>query len=253
MLIVCNGAQKSGSTWVTEIVAKSGWAEKIPDRHCANSGVGRSFPDDVTHEIIDDDIYISENYYCKQHWIADDKYLEFAKKPHVKFINIIRDVRDMLVSRYFHDVRREVFTGSLDDYFDAGLAETRVRAHVRYHRFWHQGEGRHHTHMMSYERLHEDFKGEVKDLCDYLELNVSDIDAIAEKLRSSTDFKNKPSGPDKFYRSGATGDHENHLTSEHNEKVEAALEAMNFLKVKQKIAEDHPGLKPYLSSIDIGI
>lgn len=123
---------KCGRTWLRMMIGKS-FAELygIEDANLLNlRELARN------HEAVPTIRVLHENdpHYCRPHEISDDKH-KFRKK---KVIFLVRDPRDVLVSLYFHQSKREKnregFSGTIEEfvYQDVGSIDTIVR----YYNVW---------------------------------------------------------------------------------------------------------------------
>ncbi len=212
MLVVCNGAPKSGSTWITKIVQSLSTHKKIPSQYQNEKWKNPSLKDYYTNNILSLDFYKKDDYFCKQHWSSHPKYKLIARDENVRVLNIVRDLRDVCVSRYYHDVRLGKFDGGLEVYFQTGKAKKIIVDYIKYHQFWHDGEDSL-CFLTSYEALHKDFLNQVDLLLQY----IGFVDASVRRQKAnfaleSTRFENKQQwGEGKFLRRGKMRDYVNYL------------------------------------------
>ena len=213
MLVLANGAFKSGSTWLREIVKRIHPFDPIPE--------GWQRP-------------------TLPHWIEPQKIPEFANTPecrqrdflskshifdkrlvpvllsieNVKVLDITRDVKDSIVSHYHH-LRRERRVP--EDFANYYWRVGRYKAYELrlYHQMWTTGSPNVYT--SSFEELKRDFRGEVRRVGLFLgdELDDDQLDRLKketsiESLRSNTGEAEK-SEKDRFFRKGEVGDWENHF------------------------------------------
>ena len=228
MLVVCNGSMKSGSTWLMEIVAAHGRWQPVPDEYRNQRWHNPSVDLDAVDRFFADKIYREQDVYCKQHWEKEQKYRDLLLDPDIKMINIVRDIRDVLVSRYFHDQRTGLVTAdNIEDYYFADKGRIRLRKYMTYHVFWHgSGEGPE-PYLCHYERLHSDFNDEAGGLFRYLgsPLTEEELNCISEK----TAFENIPaSGEGRFFRKGKAGDWINYVNDRMIEDIARLAEEFSY-------------------------
>lgn len=250
MLVICNGAPKTGSTWLMHLVRYTNKFVPVPS-DVQSSVFKNPSIDDAALANVTEDFCRSGNYFCKQHWSGKDEYIQIANLPDAVLLGGIRDIRDTLVSRYFHD--RDVvkkFRGSMADYFAGRTARDRVIAFVRYFAFWHQGETTPVRFLQCYERMKSEPENALSGL-----LKVLDIDqSLASNLIAKTDMSTvKSSGAGSIFRKGEVGDHRDKLTEEQSSAILRWCEEANYATVKMNIVRQFPDLEPWLSQTDIGL
>ncbi len=217
MLVISNGALKSGSTWLFNILTclqDFAWPETafltksntmhptIAEPKLAAYLAGAAF---------DSRDVISKNHLDK----AEHRALLLAHKA-VRVVCMTRDSRDVIVSGYYHDRLNRAFDGSFAQYYWEG-GRTIIPKLMRYQSTWSQP----HAQMTatSFEALKTDFQGEVARIAGLLGLSP-DIDAL-ERIRQETSleslrekYQNAPShrsAEADFFRKGETGDWRNHF------------------------------------------
>lgn len=256
MLIICNGAPNSGSTWVSQIVSKIPGVSPIPDEYRREGWSNPSLKEDLVSHPDHVPNLSSGTFYCKTH-IVGDKFVEgFLNLPNVKFVNIIRDYRDTFVSRFFHDLLKKnvTFGTSMEDYFSSGRAESMVRFSVRYQRNWHlRSPEKKHPFLFSYEMLHNDWKTSMKEFSNFLGEDFVFSEEICEKLRASTSIADKDKGEGKFFRKATTGDYKNHLSDEQEKRIIEILHEEDYVLVKRFMRDQYPYLEKYLKDSDVGL
>ncbi|MCI4644659.1 MAG: sulfotransferase domain-containing protein [Hyphomonadaceae bacterium] len=252
MLIINNGAPKSGSTWIGQIIKRTGIAEPLPEELRNPGWLNPSFHPNKLKSALEPERFSSNLIFCKQHWRGESIHHKIAGQPHVRMINIIRDVRDVCVSRYFHDVRHGHFKGSMDDFFSTGQARSRIDEYVEYHRFWHAQP--HPILLLSYERMQHAFKAEVRRLFEFIDLEPARTETLLKLAKRKTDMKRQTmTGEGHHRRKGVVGDHANHLSPDQIETIDGWLKASDYPAIKQNMLVQYPMLKRHLKSIDIGI
>lgn len=213
LLIVSNGAFKSGSTWLFNILreltacpppppeyTKAGWGNPsiAPDR----------LADLLAHMDAHGGRYLSKNHLRKP---AQRDLL--LSRPYVRVLDIERDIRDVVVSAYYHDRRKKGYTGAFDRYFvERGYKKARFV--TRYHELWAVGSPQ--VYCASYERLHSDFDAEVARIAAFV--GVALDPPTLERVRQATTLDalresyGEQDKAERFFRKGITGDWQNHFT-----------------------------------------
>lgn len=218
MLVICNGAFKSGSTWLMQIVQAMEIYRPIPNECSNEKWANPSIRDDAFEDFFASDIYRKDNFYCKQHWFDHEKYRKLTSDPHIRVLNISRDLRDVLVSRYFHDLRNGVTNAaSVEDYFNNEKGDVRLRKYMEYQHFWHS-RGVNAPFVCRYEDLHSKFENEVERIAAFLGIELSNerIAYIKDKTAFSAQ---KETGEGKFFRKEIVGDWRNHIKDETVKKI----------------------------------
>lgn len=227
MLIVCNGAFKSGSTWLYRIIKVIIRGKDIPlEFHAEEKWHGTSIAGDKLPGFLETVDYKNENYVCKSHY--DDVKIRnlLASYNDVYIFNIKRDIRDVLVSAYYHYNRVDGVERTFEEFY-WGKGRSLIGYINNYHDIWHNMEGK--IYVSSYQRLHEDFDNEVQGIFGFLNyhLKPGDLERLKEKTNMKTSRKlwkedSKPAEK-RFFRKGVMGDWKNHFTPE----IEADLNKMN--------------------------
>jgi hypothetical protein len=213
MLVVANGAFKSGSTWLRDIVHQMARFEPIPEPYQRRDLPHWIDPDHLPG-FLDEVDYRSHHYLTKAH-LSKPKYRRLLLRyPDVRILNITRDLRDTVVSHYYHLMReRSLSLGFPTYYWTVG----RLKAYelVRYHDVWNQLSPQ--LYVSSFERLKGDFVGETRLITQFLgfdltEDRIRDIqrDTSIERMRA----KHEEEGDLEraaFFRKGEIGDWKNHL------------------------------------------
>lgn len=217
MLVVCNGAAKSGSTWLYNIVqnlADFNWPEA---RYITHSNTKHPTIKEIhlSAFLRESDIerrnIISKNHYGK---VAHRKLL--LSSSHTRIVDMSRDSRDVIVSAYYDRRRRDGYQGSFEDYYwqSGRLLVNKLK---RYHDVW----SRPHPHIMvtSYEALKLDFCREVIKIADFLDVRVdkedlarirkvTNIDSLRVSYRDDAQYNTEGNS---FFRKGEVGDWKNHF------------------------------------------
>lgn len=256
MLIVCNGAPKSGSTWVSKLVENIPGVMPIPATYRRADWVNPSLAMQFIQSPEDIPSFPGSICFTKTHIVGDKNTDGFLRLTNVKFVNIIRDYRDTFVSRFHHDKR----TGNVDknctlqEYFKYGRAESMINLSVRYQRNWHlRDSSEPHPFLLSYELLHSDWNDSVRRLLEFLALPVKSDDKLLDRLREATRVSDRQKGPGKFYRSANVGCYAKELDDDQISFILESLEKAGYLSVKRAMADKYPYLSDALGLTDIGL
>lgn len=221
MLIICNGAYKSGSTWLFRILLTMTRYDLIPPAYHAPGWNGLGIKPSLLAKFLKKENYRDHNYILKGHFFIQQHVI--TNRPNVTVMNIRRDTRDVVVSAYHYERMKGQYQG---DTFE-GYYWTRgwrvAQQVIRYNRLW---EKKPNTYMSCYETLHTDFSGEVQRLANFLgfELTEADVQRIhdentLESLREKYDEKSQD-GKMSFYRKGIIGDWQEHMTDDIAQDIE---------------------------------
>jgi hypothetical protein len=213
MLVLANGAFKSGSTWLRDIILQLLPFDPIPEQfqhpdlpHWIDERKLRSF---LTRWDLRTHSYLSKSHLY-------DPGLRDALLSHesVRVFNIKRDMRDVLVSHYFHVRRLKKISGSFADYYWK-LGRLKAWQMWRYHQVWRGPSPR--LFATSFEQLKTSFADEVRKIATFLGVALSP-DRIAEiqretsleRLQEKRGEADKPEA-ERFFRRGEIGDWKAHF------------------------------------------
>ena len=106
MLIICNGAFKSGSSWLHAIlveltIVKKLNMQKVPIKYTNDVNSPTTIVESQLSNFLILEDFISNNYLTKSHFFKKQT-LKKTYPANVIFIFIERDMRDAIVSHYFH-------------------------------------------------------------------------------------------------------------------------------------------------------
>lgn len=239
MLIICNGAPKGGSTWINKIISSLGAYHRIPsefqDPEWANPSIDKKKID----EILSSPVIARGSYLCKQHWSGEETFRSLINHPHIRVINIIRDLRDVLVSRYFHDMRvGDLEEGtSIDTYYFEHRGKPRVAKYIDYQNFWHMDQSKPQPFLAIYERLHVDFENQVAEMFDAIGIEYTP--ETIGRVKDLASFDKAPvTGEGQFHRKGIVGDWRNHLSPEILEDLDKLIEEKNYNALTERVGLD---------------
>jgi hypothetical protein len=223
MLIVCNGAFKSGSTWLYNIVRDLTGGE-APPAEFLNPEWRNPSIDPAKLDALLAVLKPSDNFVVKNHFNTREQRDALLARPAVRVLNITRDLRDMSVSAYYHVRRVNGYEGDFARYYwETGRAT--MLSVDRYHRLWRIRSPKVYT--ASYERLHSDFAGQVREIAAFLGVPATE-EQIA-RLQGETSLNalrqryGEAEAGNQFFRKGVVGDWQNHLTPEIKADMDESL------------------------------
>jgi len=256
LLVICNGAFKSGSTWLFRIVKLLIPGKPIPPEfHSTAEWKGMSIAKKKLSKFLEKVDYKNENYVCKAHYNDVKIRSLLLKFDDVYILNIKRDIRDVITSAYYHYNRRNGVKWTFDEFYWR-KGRNLVGYISEYHNIWYPIEGK--IYVSSYQGLYQDFDKEVRRICNFLNyyLKPGELGHLKEKtsleiFRKS--WKEESSPPEKrFFRKGIIGDWKNHFTpgieADFNKMSrEAQLKKTVIKKMNRFIRNKIRGLKKRLS------
>jgi len=251
MLVLANGAFKSGSTWLREIVRRLLPFEPIPKPfqhpdlpHWIDERKLRPFLTRGEHH--------TRFYLSKSHLYDPSLRDLLLSDESVRVFNVKRDIKDVLVSHYFHIRRMKKVSGTFADYYWK-LGRLKACQMQRYHDVWRDPSPR--LFSTSFEKLKHSFTDEVCRIGDFLGVTLSP-DQIAEiqqetslqRLQEKRGEADKPEA-ERFFRRGEIGDWKMYFDQEMLDDL-ATLESrgLGFREaLKYKLIFDYrPRLKGFL-------
>lgn len=218
MLVLANGAYKSGSTWLAAILWQIvGDAEPVPEAY-RNRGARKGWlAERKIRPFLESGLHLERNYRSKGH-IQSTRHRDLLLSHEgVVVFDITRDLRDAVVSHYYHFRRQKGMDWDFRTYY---RRVGRYKAHqiVRYHEVWDVPSPQ--VYVSSFERLKTDFRAEVRRLAAVLgkELDDEAIEAIRQKTSLSSLARQwgQDSRPpeERHFRKGGTGDWRDHFDEE---------------------------------------
>lgn len=251
MWVIANGAPKNGSTWIFQLLKNTGLFSPLPEDYqnskWRNESVDEAYLDGCAVELGASEA----RYATKQHW--SDRHDDVLQHPGIKVCNIIRDVRDVVISRYHHQVRLEKYDKDLSS-FIANLADFYVKQTVVYHRHWIESRfaNEESYHITSYEYLSDDDLKAAIELFDFLDLPLTTEEKEAAVDRSRFHHK-KSTGPKGFFRKGKAFGFKDEISVAESDYLLDLASKYEFRQVKEAIAGFNPALRPYLQQTDLGL
>ena len=216
MLVICNGAIKSGSTWLYNILTHIVKFNHPPNQYLTQGNKKHPCiqPQKLNDFLAQED-YKNINYISKNHLGKPEYKSLLLSHENVCVFDIERDSRDVVVSNYYHDCFRNGYKGTFDEYYwqtgrkvVAGLAS--------YHNLWR--DGGQNVYLSSYEKLHHDFHNEVRRIAAVLKVSLTpkEVENISQKTSIDNlrkQYRNDPHFQgSKFFRKGAIGDWKTHFS-----------------------------------------
>lgn len=215
MLVIANGAPKSGSTWLYNILEALHDFEPIPAEFKLD-------PDNVNPEIQYDRLedflktldYAEKDYVIKNHFGKPEHRDLILKFDNVYVLDIDRSVRDVVVSGYYYKMGK--LTPEQRENFEYYYwREGRYLADLvrSYHQVW-KAAPSDRALTVSYENLKTSFDIEAQKIGQFLGLELSpEKIREAEEKTSMTKLrkKYKDDGDIKFFRKGEIGDWKSHI------------------------------------------
>lgn len=215
MLVICNGAIKSGSTWLFNVL-KVLTNPQDPPRHYLTNRSEKSpciRPELLASYLASED-YRSQNFISKNHLNRPEQRNLLSQYDDVYVFDIERDPKDVIVSNYYHDCFRNGYKGSFADYYWTQGREVAGML-ADYHNLWRGGHPR--FYVSSYEKLHREFADEVRRIAAVLgvRIDAEAVETVRERTSIKTlreDYKEDPRyAGEKFFRKGEVGDWRNHF------------------------------------------
>ena len=228
MLIICNGAFKSGSSWLHAIlvelsIVKKLDLQKVPSKYTNDVNSPTTIIESKLTDFLLIEDFVSNNYLTKSHFFKK-KTLKRQYKENVKFLFIERDMKDAIVSHFFHIQNKYRNKVSFSMYyffigrykaFEISLFNYRCKKFMGVENFFH------------YSDLISDFETTVKKIAnclDVTDLSDDELNRIKEqttldKLREDLKRGNVsyyPTNTDdnwKLFREGKVGSWRKHFNA----------------------------------------
>lgn len=213
MLVIANGAPKSGSTWLRNIAQELRNFEPIPTEYL---NPGWSTPTSIDParlpEFLRSEDYRSVDILSKNHIHSSRLRDLLLSREDVYVLNLSRDLRDATTSHYHHFCREHSVAVSFRVYYQfvGRYKAIAIRSHSR---VWSIDHPR--VYNTSFEALKEDFERVVSEMAKFLSVELIADDL--ERIRTATSLarqredwdESQESDNKRFFRKGAVGDYSN--------------------------------------------
>lgn len=216
MLVLANGAFKSGSTWLRAVVGEMIEHEPIPKPYQDPFYPWMLDPVKL-HRFIREVDYHSKNYISKTHLFTKGYRNLLLRYRNIYILDIKRDLRDVLVSHYHHLLRESKIKVDFEQYYWT-IGRYKAYQIYQYHKVWEINSPQ--VLIVSFERLKLNFEEELLKIGHHLgiKLSLQDIKRIyeatsIEKMREKWKETEKPEDQ-RFFRGGRIGDWKDYLTQE---------------------------------------
>ena len=224
MLVLANGAFKSGSTWLYVTIQRLTGFPPTPEEFRNPNWRNHSIDPNKLADALANVDYHTNNYIVKTHFGKPEERDLILSCTDVYVLNIKRDIRDVVVSAYYHEIRNLNYDGSFEEfYWQHGKKIARQVSD--YHAVWSLQSPRIVT--SSYERMLEDFGKEFRKVSAFLGFDPTDetieeIQAFFQigRIRELCKEENERIS---FFRKGVAGDWKNHFTPDIQEDFEQWL------------------------------
>jgi len=236
VLILSNGNFKSGSTWVTaiikEIVRNKKTRFPIAFQNPKYDNWINRFK---ISKFINSSYFSTENIWVsKTHIYQPNIMLDIIKcQENVKVINIERDIKDVIVSHFYHLKNSKKINLNFEDYFEL-WGKYKAIQYLKYSISWKEVDF---CLKIKYEDLKASTPETIKKIADYLGVKNIDVLKVQEetelkKLRGSSAQKGL-NEDEWFYRKGVVGDWKNYFDEKMLKKI--SLIEQNNLSFQEKV------------------
>lgn len=251
MWIVCNGANKMGSVWLIQFLRRTQLTKPVPNGLQNPNWKASSVRDDYVDDAIKALARSETVYVSKQHW---ESHSHILKSPGVFVLNILRDMRDTMVSRYYHELRKG---GAYKDIaeFMSERSDSLIKARCRYHKYWLDAASKHTGgtyHVSSYEEVVRDDVAAGRSLLNACGISMAD-DVLSNVVGSLRPSNRSDVGEGKHIRKGTSGQFSDDLTESESNRVVEIAEGYGLREIKRGIVNQRPELRPYLEMTDVGL
>ena len=212
-LVLANGVFKSGSTWLRDIALNLIEFDTLPPEY-ATRKLSHWINVRMIARLLEDKeksgVYLSKTHIFEPALVA---YL--LKRKDVRILNITRDIRDVIVSHFYHFNRERSASLTFSDYYWK-IGRYKAWEIVVYDKLWSiESEN---LFVTRFEDLKLDYASQVDRLARFLGRSVSpeEIESISKKtsLKNLMKQRNEQDKPEeqRFFRKGIVGDWKSHLS-----------------------------------------
>jgi hypothetical protein len=228
MLLVCNGAQKSGSTWLYNILTSLVDCKEPDPEYLTGNSKNPCIAPGKFESFLQNVDFVNENYISKNHLSTVEQRDLLLKYNGVYIFDIERDPRDVVVSSYYDARNRFGYDQPFLKFYWTNGREL-VAKLMAYHELWRNSGVR--CHVASFEGLKNTFPSDVRGIAGTLHITLSDEeieqlyeDTNMDKLRKKYANQELYAG-DKFFRKGIVGDWGNHFDNRSLNDLESILKS----------------------------
>ena len=211
MLIVANGAFKSGSTWQRNLIRELMDFSSLPEEY-AGGDQRKSFLHYKTFpEFVNSDLITREHYLAKAHIYKKEQVKILTDRPeYVKVFLIRRDLRDAIVSHYNHFINFRRIKPSFKTYYWT-IGRVKAIEILQYNENW-NGDFTN-VHHSTFEDLRTNTAEEIKNFAKFLNVKVTDekVEEIMQK-NSLSRMRERSNHRKWFFRKGQIGDYKNYMS-----------------------------------------
>jgi hypothetical protein len=203
MLIICNGVFKSGSTWLHAIIVEVLKINKInltdvPSKYTNNIDSPTTIVESKFAKFLDNENYIKGHYITKSHYYLDKTIMK-DYDSYTYFFFVERDVRDAVVSHYYHLKKKFPLIRGFGSYYYF-IGRLKAFEILEFNRRYEEGFGK--DNFFKYSDIKNNFEAVVLKLSSIL--NLKDLSEeeikIIKKNTSITKMRNDLSlGKTKYY------------------------------------------------------
>jgi hypothetical protein len=206
VFVLANGAYKSGSTWLLAILCELKKFYEIPEPYRKRVHKQVWVDPVKLRAFLESGCYRERDYISKGHYSSKKTRDLLLSHDDVTVFDITRDLRDTIVSHYYHFSRMYGVDWDFDKYYWR-VGRYKAFEIRQYHQTW--GISAPNVYVASFERLKRDFGGEVRQIARVLgmELDQAAVERVKEETSlSAMRNQRRKAGATKFFRKGEVGD-----------------------------------------------
>jgi hypothetical protein len=227
-VVVANGAFKSGSTWLHELVKGLLKAKPIPESWRRTDWKNPSIHERDLEAFLTWAAATPGGPFCFKAHYPHETEADLLQRMRTPVLNIQRDLRDVLVSAYYHYLRLGTEVGTtVNEYYTSFGGREMLDEVVRYHGVW--SSSRPNVFVLGYEELLADPARAIGEAASWLGVAATEgeLAALAHRhefqRRQQKERNEKPGAELLFFRKGVAGDWVEHLSA----PIAAEIAALN--------------------------
>lgn len=249
MLIIANGAFKSGSTWQRDILQCILEFTKVPIKYASKKNqhliAEKELPDFIKNEDIQ-----AKNYITKAHIYNERMIKKITNKKYVYIFIITRSPEDAIVSHYYHIKNLKKLDYEFSKYYWK-IGRYKLMQICKYEKTWKKYKDADNVYHSTFEGLKKDFEGEIEGYLEFLGMSVHQ--GVIDKIVENTDINKKRNESNRawFFRKGITGESKDYIDAKIRidiEKIKNAKISIMDRVIYLLIIEARQKLKKSLSS-----